>query len=309
MELLLLVPALGVVVSGGISNLLSRNSHLYGEKDSIFTHIFSLLSLIAPAILAFLGRGSRGYRKFRLSVYILIYILLFFSLGSRKLAFGILMLFLLPRMKSAPLRIAWYILGIMASLSSISLSLYLRSLKDQGLLSYLQNFQDFKISTSISDVALGNVVGGFPITGISAFLLPKYPKWHLLVEINPLWGGPAGWYRIAPFHSINSYTPSSGLGDLWNYGPVIFCLFWIVLGICLLKIQTSLDLTASPGSVLYSAYGLSLLFFASSVTQYSLRSSLRAIYYVIFLQFVWIGISKMFPPNISTQLRKFRLES
>jgi hypothetical protein len=127
-----------------------------------------------------------------------------------------------------------------------------------------------------------NLLFGFANIGCTAFASPLLPVHDLLVAINPLPGGIAGWYAIASAHRINLFTPYAALGELGNHGWLVLVGYCLVVGAILGHLDNSVRQLLAGGR---QAYGLALLALAGLFmvisTQYNLRTATRLMYYAL----------------------------
>jgi hypothetical protein len=252
--------------------------------------------MIAVGYLSSMGRNSKINFKIIILFILLLYGFYFLALSTRRIAiipFAILALFFQQRKKIS------YLIGfpvsVYSSLILMNFVLTVRGELQQGLASYIHALNSANFVNIEFLSIFQNFIASFQITGITAFLLDKYPMKDLFIEIDPLPGNLAGWYQILFRHSINSYTPTSSVGDLANYGMIvfipsiiIFSFFGMRLSSILVQALTRRD-TVLVGLIIS---GVFITVFNS--LQYSLRSSVRLFYYSSFLYFIILGYRKFF---------------
>jgi hypothetical protein len=171
-----------------------------------------------------------------------------------------------------------------ATYGALALSLYLRSLSSHGLITYLKSLLDFRFTNDQFFDTFQNFVVAFDLNGLAAFMLPKFPLGDLFIQLSPLLGEKAGWYRIANSHRFNISTPYSALGELMNYG-----FFWLVIiqilagAVFELLSRRILFFSNSAQSFLFPVLYVGAIYFGALCLQYNLRSAVRILYYLVVL--------------------------
>lgn len=287
----------------GLGNLLSRDGRLLGEFSSFITNAQGFLSMASFALLCFVVQNSSISKKkgegALARIGIILFLLLFLSLGSRKLSVAVIILLLtIKRNTNIFRKFTYYGSLIFLCIASLHFVLQVRRLTSHGLIPYISNMtdivtQDFNLSN-----LMRNILSSFMVNGITAFNLQPYPLNHLFIELNPLPGRIVGWNDIRFDHSINRYTPTGTLGDLWNYSPFVLIIFFISLGFIVQKLaknQTSQDENLN----LFQMYFLNgtLLFIMVNSLQYSLRSTMRLVYALIVVAAVFQSLAGRITKN------------
>jgi hypothetical protein len=132
---------------------------------------------------------------------------------------------------------------------------------------------------------LNNVLIAFPIIGATAYGAGTVYASDLLVAINPMPGGSAGWYDISDRMMLNPYTPYSGIGELGNVGWWAVVAFGVGIGVVLAWLEIAVRKNVNAGSHVYPAIllGISGLF-ALQLIQYTLRSGMRMLLYALLIE-------------------------
>lgn len=307
-----LAPILIVLgASDGIETLLSRPEYIRDHYGGSYTRIgnpslFSLGEQLATAAVLFLGylivgTESRWIRRASILV-VLIDVLVFFSLASRRLALvPILFVVGAYAAKPASMRIKRHVMfATISAIFIIEILLYLRTLPAHGLLSYWEAFAGgdiFHYEAGIDSIAR-NVLISFAIVGDTAFTVPQIPESHLFLSIHPLPGFMTDWYSVADMHRLNSWQPYSGIGELANYGMAWFAAYFVLVGAVFSYIDLLLRRLFVEGRQLLALplVGLSALFVVLSL-QYHLRTMSRIIYYLILFSVVLEVGRRLMPPQ------------
>jgi hypothetical protein len=278
------LPLLLLVVGFGPDRLVRRN--LYIETHVGSSPLTSLGTSLSVAMIVGLGY-LWGTRTSRIWVTILTfgYTLAFLGLGSRRLAL-IPILFALGVFAALPNRRSRWLLAGTAVLSVylVGLPLAFRGLPAHGIAPYLDALPDIMRSEHPWAATGRNLLIGFALIGQTAFGLAAFPKADIAVALNPLPGGPAGWYDIADSHRLNIYTPTAGLGELGNAGWEMAILVCLMLGAVLAYVDVrSKRLMARDKQLFGLALVLLGALFLLLITQYNLRSATRMLYYAVAL--------------------------
>jgi hypothetical protein len=162
------------------------------------------------------------------------------------------------------------------------LPLFLRSLTSHGFVPYAANMRSITFRATDFQAAFQNFIFSFDVNGLTAFSLQKFPLRDLLVEVSPLPGDLAGWYKISDMHRLNSATPAAAIGEAMNYGFINFILLFSIIGLALRYMQDKVD-SFPPKLRVYSNIVLTSgsVYFAVLCLQYNLRSAIRIIYYLL----------------------------
>jgi hypothetical protein len=165
------------------------------------------------------------------------------------------------------------------SLWLIKLPLELRSLGSHGIKPYLQALPQVISEHHQWAATAQNLLISFALIGETAFSRP-FPARDLFVSLSPLPGQVAGWYEVAPYHRLNLYTPTAGLGELGNAGWVATIIVSFLIGFALAWIEIRSKTLLATGKQLI---GLALITFSALFflffVQYNLRSAIRFLYY------------------------------
>jgi hypothetical protein len=280
------LPLLVLVVSYGPDKLLERS--YYSQKIVGFAILSSATTQLSLAAIAALG-CLWAARKYRTWVLILVTVssLTFLGLGSRRLAlipilFSLGMLAVNASRRSKLIMIA----SCALSLYLIGLSLKLRAMASHGIVPYLG-----ALPGTIADehpwAATGqNILISFAIIEQTAFG-PQFPMRDLYISLTPLPGNLAGWYDIALYHRLNTYTPAAGLGELGNAGWVATAIVCLVFGAVLawLEIRSKKLLAAGKQVVGLTLIVLCALFLPFFI-QYNLRAATRMLYYALAIDLI-----------------------
>lgn len=287
------VHVLYLVQTLGLGALLERPDRLVGRANS-FEAVSQMLAVgmvLALGIIFFSGKGAaRGYA----AVLIATYGMYFFSLGSRRLALiPILLLIAQLFSRGGRLRPGFVAAVVVLSPALLALPLYLRGLATHGLVPYLGSLPAFALDGDNYLTSVNNILAGFKITVLTGLSSPQIPLENLWISINPLTGNMAGWYDVAPTMRLNRFTPYSAVGELINYGPVVFILFFAALGVLLSMVhRLNLELLKGKRTIFV---GLAVLGLTVVLTvqfgQYNLRSNIRYLYLMIGIQLVTLWLT------------------
>ena len=288
MVLLGALELVALVLILGYGDLLIRADRLVGRSSSLEAAIqmIAIAAVVAVGIALF---SSRGFLRFASLVLLAGFVSYFVSLGTRRLALVPILLLLAyaisNRGKVRPLSL---VAAGVASLLLLVLPLYFRSLELHGLIPHLNGLASFALTPEIVSAAANNVLAGFKITTMTAFSANPIDISTLWISINPISGDSAGWYSVAPTLRLNRFTPFSAIGELLNYGPVIFVLCLGTIGALMGVAQRVNDRLFTHNVGRFAAIAvLGLIFiFVVQCTQYNLRSNIRYLYFAIGLQLV-----------------------
>ena len=274
-----IVPLLMVIVSLGPS-LLQRDQYLDGSAGSNLFGLGQQLAVAVVPVLGYRAATDKGAARVIAMALSASYLLLFFSLGSRRLALVPLCFAVGFAMAKRGHTLVATAVASVLSLLMLPLPLYMRGLSAHGLLPYAAALPKFDLGAVDWVATLNNVLVSFPITGFSAFATSHLPLSYLAIGVNPLPGDVAGWYQIARNVELNAWTPFSMVGESANYGMLPFVCIWAAVGLLLGVLEIQVAKFAREGAALFSIaiVGLSGLF-ALQALQYGLRASTRMLEY------------------------------
>jgi len=272
----------------GVNALISRPDRLVGRGSSIEAAIqmAAIGAVAGVAIVLFSGRPAQRWLAFILLVGFVGY---FISLGTRRLALVPLLILLGSVFaKRGKISVLALIPTVLVSVVLLALPLYFRGLSMHGLVPHLGGLSAFVLDKSVLAASTNNVLAGFKITAMTGFSAPKIDASVLWISISPITGGSVGWYEVAPTLRLNKFTPFSGIGELINYGPIVFiCAFTMLGGILGIMQRVNDRILATPGAKITAIGALGLVFiFTIQSTQYNLRSDIRYLYFAIAVQIV-----------------------
>ncbi|MCC2034062.1 hypothetical protein [Microbacterium allomyrinae] len=274
----------------GINEIFERDSRLLGRG----TNIETIVSMLAVAVLVLVGIAfftSKGALRFLSLVLILGFIAYFVSMGSRRLALvPLLLLLAYVFARRGKLSVIPVVIAAVGAVVTLALPLHFRGQASHGLLPYMASLSSFSLSPEMLATSLNNFVAGFKITAVTGFQSAKIPTEALPISLSPLDGNVVGWYEVAPLLRINRYTPYSAIGELINYGSLVFVVILLGLGIVLGFSQVLNDkLLTSPLGRLVAILALGLIFmFVIQSSQYNLRSVVRYIYLALGAQVIGV---------------------
>jgi hypothetical protein len=282
--------ALSIYVSGnGVSDLFERANYFSESNKTLKIAGTALVIVSTPILGAVFGGNKRKRVRLLAGAVFVLYVLAFVGYSTRILTLA-LILFSLGWAIVAGSRLSKLILAAMIVLSPylVSLPLLLRSNQRQGLVPFFEAiggggvlFGDLQVWDYLNNLFFVS----FPIAEATA-RVTTISMDYLLISINPLPGGIAGWYDL-PSHGLNLATPYSMPGELLNFGLFLALPFYFFIGVIFARFEKMLRKKCS--FYLYFAFMCVLYLFSIASTQYTLRSSLRYIYYLsLFSIFLWM---------------------
>lgn len=273
------LPLLATIVVQG-PELLDRSTYLIGDAGSA-GGVISMLGLAGAVGCGLVLGSERGVRLLLPIALAGGYLVLFFALGSRRLA-------LLPLLMAVGAHVArpsratriGLAAAVVAALLLLPIPLYVRGIGAHGLVPYLEALPGIVEQNDVLGGAADNLLISFPLVGATAFQVAPLPLDYFFLQVNPLPGSMIGWYDVSDSLRINLYTPYSGAGELANYGWGVLVGFWFVVGMFLgvLDHRIGVLLDAGRRGVALVLTALPLVF-TILMLQYNLRSGVRMLIY------------------------------
>lgn len=273
---LILMPAFFLIMSYGISDILSRVEYIPENRIGSFFFIGRVLAIL---MLIFLHRLTSS--KFIVLLVYLLYFLIFFGAASRNMA-------LLPICYAVSFylyrndrgSILKYVFLAIWSIASVTLALQIRNLDMHGIIPYFSYILAYGIELDLFILAL-NILTSFSYS-LTAHLSSniEYTYEYFIISIHPGTGGMVGWNELSPNLRVNKFVPYNGLSELsaMGYG-ITFCYFFIA-GF-LLKFM---EVRMSKLGLIWFAFTFCIcVIFCTEILQYNLRSATRNLYYAIII--------------------------
>lgn len=280
-----LFPAILIILDGGPGSLLFRSGYLRGAAGSTLAGLGTQLAVAAVVVLGFIiASGGKGHRSIAL-VMASMYVAIFFSLGTRRLAL-VPILLVLGTVAARNIRMRWSIsmfaFALLSSLWLVQLPLQLRGLPQHGLIPYLAALPHVGAAGGMWAVIGNNLLVSFRVVGATAYSEPPVPAHNLLVQFNPLPGDMAGWYEIAAEQRLNRFTPYAAIGELRSAGLLVLVATLGTIGFFLGYLERRVRSLLNGGQQAFalSLVGLAALF-ALNAIEYNLRTCLRMLLYAI----------------------------
>ena len=273
------LPLLATVLVQG-PDLVRRSTYLIGEAGSA-GGIVSMLGLAGAVGCGLVLGAERGARLLLPITLAAGYLVLFFALGSRRLA-------LLPLLMAVGAHVArpsratriGLAAAVVAALVLLPIPLYVRGIGAHGLLPYAEALPGILEQNDILRGAADNLLISFPLVGATAYQVAPLPLEYFFLQVNPLPGSMIGWYDISDSLRINLYTPYAGAGELANYGWGVVVGFWFVVGAFLGTLDHRIGVLLDAGSRGVALVLTALpLVFTILMLQYNLRSGVRMLIY------------------------------
>ncbi|GIW56599.1 MAG: hypothetical protein KatS3mg082_3003 [Nitrospiraceae bacterium] len=189
---------------------------------------------------------------------------------------------------SAGRALAWKILLVVLTFLTLAKVLIGRGIPAQGLAATREALQVVVSSASPEFVAgfVLNVFQGAQNVANTLLLEPEYPAVYKLLSFAPTVSAVDSFETYRQFYElrITQYVPINAYAEAWAFGPLYFALLLLIL-CCWLRAATRVAIAARgwlPLAVMIASYWLTF-----TLSQYSLRTSLRFVYAVTFVGFLW----------------------
>ena len=243
---------LGLVVI--VTNAAAKGQYLFFATDYLMTSAPHMVVVVAGAALPLLPMlaGMIGQRHPVLGALFLAVSVVFMFGSATRVLCGVVVLHLLGRVMGGR-RVAWWawLGGLAFALLTLPIPLNNRGQATHGLIPYWDATADL-----VTDPGYLSSTGSTFAENI-AFIVPlliycSRVTWitldHLLVELNPLPSGLAGWPDIADQMRVHTYIPFSAVGEwasLWGVVGVVGSVvaFGLLTRCCLLSLGRSTNAT------------------------------------------------------------------
>lgn len=283
---------LGFVVI--VTNAMAKGRYLFFATGYLQTSgphamvvVASALSPLLPMLSGMIGRRHRVLSALFFAVSFA------FMFGSATRIFcGIVVLYLLGRVFGGRAAPWWAWLGGVAfALFALPVPLHSRGQATHGLIPYSRAAIDLLTGpdylSSIWDSFAENIAFIVPLI-IYCSRVPWITLHQLLVELNPLPSGAAGWPQIADKMRVHTYIPFSAVGEwtsLWGVAGVVGSV--IVFGLLTRACLLSLGRSANATMPIVLAGGIALgVIAAVQFCEYNTRMTMRIQDFLVMLAVV-----------------------
>ncbi|RLP10659.1 hypothetical protein [Propionibacterium australiense] len=236
------------------ANALSKGRYLFFATEYLMTWAPHMVVVVAGAVLPVLPMlaGLIGRRHPVLGLVFLAASVVFMFGAATRVLCGVIVLYLLGRVLGGRPVPWWGWLGGLAfALCTLPIPLNNRGQATHGLVPYWEAttglVTDPDYLSSIGSTFAENIAFIVPLV-IYCSKVPWITLEHLLVELNPLPSGMAGWPEIADEMRVHTYIPFSAVGEwasLWGIAGVIgsVVFFGLLTRCCLLSLGRNTNAT------------------------------------------------------------------
>lgn len=275
--------SLGVLLFAKGPYLLYASQYLmYAQSDSVS----SLATLASP--MGVVAAGAVSARRPRWGAALcFVLTLAIFATASRILCL-IPVMYLLGRvLGGVRVRTIFWLLAVIAALISLPIPLINRGLPEHGLIPYAASLPDVVGRPDYLDsifLTFGENIGLTVPLVILVSRVEGITVSDMLISVNPLPGGFAGWPRIMPSLRVHDFVPYSALGEWASFGPE-----WLMVGVVAWAVAVRASLASvargrTPIALVVLAAQLAMSFLTVfQLTQYNTRSTARIISLMIVL--------------------------
>lgn len=302
------VVILGVAIMGyGPSSLLTRESYLTHE----YRNLLIIGDTLAPVFI-FIMWAVTGIRRSRRLLAVAIVLsaafgTFYLARASRNLGLLVLLSGLGYILGSWSGRRTWrnvggLVLVAMVSVGALVVPLQLRGTQGHGLDPYLEALGGGGLATTLEsgvrDAARlsSNVLSGIAVTSESRLLEVEWSD--LVVQLNPLPGGVAGWYDIVDTYRLSPFVPANMPGTLLAFGVPVASVTYLAAGYVMARMDAWSRRERAWSFLVGSAISLLLALFAIVSLQYSVRSSVR---------YIWYGVTGTSAAVVLARIRRGRV--
>jgi hypothetical protein len=259
---------------------LLREVYHPGEANYLYLSIYKLLTLWLIISTYF---NSKFQFNSKLSILTII-IVVSLSIASRISVFYIGLILILYVFFSDVVKIRNIILLMVVALFILVFLQYTRGLDEQGLVGIYRHV-DF---TEVLDMLSFSMFYAFGFnTFITAATISEYSMYakfsDFLTMINPLPGFMTDWYSIAPNMTVSKAVPFNSIGIIFSFGVFFTTIFYFFLGVVIGWLDGFIQFVKSKSKILSIVIWSLLVIFVLLHFQFTLRSSLRFVYYAIFI--------------------------
>lgn len=263
-----------------------QRSQYIPSKDGVYfmKNILFVFNFIAVILI------GNAYKSFKWISLMLFFIFLFFNITTasrRMIVYCIIyLLTIFPAIKSNIKGTFFKLIYFSSSAILFIYTLNLRRLSSHGLVPYISNIKN--IFSDVYDIAIFSFyyvfIYGFFVTSKTIASGAASLK-TTIIALNPMPGGIAGWHEIHDYMRINKFAPYNLYGEIISIGLQYVVLFFLILGVLfyffdkkIRKLYIVLD-----KNMLAVILFLFLFLFTIYSSQYNFRSSMRLLYYLLFI--------------------------
>lgn len=264
--------------------MLYRDTYHPKDFNYSFLAVYKILTLFL-IVLTYLSDKINKLNKFLL-LFSIIFISL--SMGSRISAIYLLIIFLMYLFKSEKVKFINIFLYFVSIIFLIIFIQYSRGLEENGLIGILKYTNLFEIFEVFNLIMY--YISAFSIFVTAATYesyLPLSQMNDFIIMLNPLPGHLAGWYNINKNMTVMPVVPYSSIGTVFTLGHLGTSIFYLFLGMIIGFYDSFIQKEVHNKKYILAILIWSLLvLFIIFHNQYTLRTSIRFIYYVFVIIFI-----------------------
>lgn len=287
-NILLLGPMLAVlfILFSGAASIPSREGYHVVNFSFLPSFLISISGIAGLLALPLLGLTfAKGGKTFKLLSIVLLLVLMvcYFSKASRILAFAPLAFWGMAYAISGKGKIFLAISFVIAPVF-VHIVLASRGQLIQGFMPFLE-YAIYDLTFGLGEVlwsALSSLAGPYFIFS-ETLIDSQWQVWSdISISLNPDFGVRAGWYEVSDFYRVNRFVPYCALGEVFAYSLLFGCIYCFLLGALLARLSLRVRRREFLGYLMLAIY----LYACVLIPQYNLRSVMRFVYMVAFLELI-----------------------
>lgn len=267
------------------------------ETNKLLTLIIKVITFLEIILLGLIYNKQK-----KLSITLFVFLtILSLTTGSRSvfLFYVIFILLIFISGKNTFFNKLIFFVNLFLAFVFLAFIMQLRNLENHGLIPYLGSIgtsgADF-IRSFFFNVYYSFIYGVYVTIGT---LRKAQFDWNIIwVNINPLPGSIAGWYKYADKMRINTYVPFSLHGRVFKMGSTFTFFYFFLTGLLFSYFEILVrKMFVKNKRIVALLIVILLILHIIYAFEYNMRSSFRYFYYVLFVVFI-LYLSKQIKNNL-----------
>ena len=267
-----------------------RDTYHPTDANYVYLSIYKIMTLI---LIIFTYLNS-SLKYFSTCIALTVIVLISLSIGSRISIFYIGLILVLYTFFAEKVRIVNVMLLSLIAVYTLTFVQYSRGLEEQGILGIYRHM-DFNDSLS------GIPFSMFYAFGFNTFItaatiseyLPSAKLSDFFIMINPLPGFMTDWYSINTRMTISKAVPFNSVGFIFSFGSGFTVVFYLMLGLVVGWLDGCIQWVRIKSKIVSTFIWALLVIFVLLHFQFTLRSSLRYLYYAVSVVLLFYFFSKL----------------
>lgn len=293
------IPVIAIIVfilGSGVEDFFYRATY-FSDGNVAVKSVGSALTVVSLLILGTIYFSCiNAGRKLFVAALLVFYLITFLAYSTRSFSIALPLFSLGGVLVTDRFKVKlFFVVSVLLFPLMAAVPLYLRGLPEQGLfplIGLIISGDLFDIDLQVIDLLNNLFLVNLPIAAATVDMA-NISLHYMLTSINPLPGYFTDWYTMREATGLNGSTPYSAPGELINFSLHFARAYYFLIGGFFAWVEAK-RIPCRPFMVKPVYFSLLYLFSITSM-QYSVRSSTRFLYYLLFVEIALMALSLLLP--------------